>query len=352
MLAQIGGGGTEGQAHLLIKECVQRGMRVDVFVLSARHAANSSAWQGLPVHHLSTTKRRGALETIRVAWRLRRALRRGKYDLVHAMLARAHVLAPLVSPRRTSVVAWRRNLGDHVGNRALLAVERASARATDVIIANSRAVADYWEHTLGRPARTIEVIPNALEDWRFDPEPPALDSDRPLIVSVGGLRLVKGYDVLLQAVSQLRLHRDIEVVIVGGGPLYAALRDQAIALGVPLRLPGHVSDPRPWLSGAAAYVQPSRSEGSSNAVLEAMAMGCPIVATRTGTAAEDLVDCGLVVEPGNATELAVALDKVLASPTTAADLARRARERAIGRYTVNSMVSAHLSIYNRLAGRL
>ena len=348
-MAHLLPGGTGLQAALLVRECAARNLSLDVFVLAPESEAELDL--GVPAQHLSRTHVRW-ISSLVALYRLRKILHASQYDVVHAILARAHLGAPFAVPRETAVVAWRRNLGDHLaGHRLRWRLERAAAARTDVIIANSDPVASYWRATLPDAARKIQVIPNALDDWRFDrTEVDHPDAEQPLLVaSVGGLRAVKGHSDLLAAVALVRQARPVTVVIIGEGPERAALDEQARSLGVTLLLPGHCQDTREWLRRSTVYVQPSRSEGSSNALLEAMAYGCSVVATRTGNAGELLRSCGILVQPGDISSLAHAIDSVLSDPELAAALGRRARSRARGTFTPKRVVEAHLTIYREIA---
>ncbi len=134
---------------------------------------------------------------------------------------------------------------------------------------------------------------------------------------------------------------DIHVLIVGGGDQRATLE----ALAQQLRLAGRVTftglvrDVTPALIAMDVLVQPSDTKGTPRTVLEAMAHHVPVVATDVGDLAELLDDgrCGELVRPGDADRLAQAVERLLADPTRARNLAGYARARYQDRYTIETM---------------
>jgi len=347
-------GGTESQAALLVRSVTARQVQVDVFIL--RGSRGAADFGSARVYELDPGSEPGsgaldALRWVRSGIRLGRRLRRNPYRAVHAVLARAHVIAPLVAPRRRMrVIAWRRNLGDHSRAGSMNArLEALAGRRCDVVIANSAGVAAYWQRRGCAPREGIHVVRNALDAWRFEPAAPAHYDDATLLaVSVGNLRAGKGHADLVRALAQVRADGlDVGLVVLGGPlPREPEVRGElsglAARLAVPLRLPGAVPDTRPWLAACDVYVHPSWSEGASNALSEAMAQGCRIVATEVGDAQECLGDSGILVPPHAPEELAYAITEVL-SAGRGRDAT--ARDRAARLMSVEHLVDAHLHAY-------
>lgn len=351
VIGHCGPGGTEQQAAVLVKGLVERGINVDVLILEG--GAQGQQFGGARVLQLGQLRRgrlSRALTLVLATMRLGHALRQGRYDAVHAALARAHVVTPLVVRALRLppvVVVWRRNVGIHRKADGVLArLETWATRLTDAVVCNAKAVEDYWRTDSGSGRSVWHVVPNALESWRFDP-PNVIEhpGTRPLLVNVGSLRPVKGQEVFLEAVSMLGDRSAVDVAVIGDGPVRAALHRQAERLGVALELPGHVEDTRPWLAEASLYVHPSRSEGMSNAIAEAMAQGCAVVATDVGGSRELLAGTGVLVPPGDARELADSIERLLASPSSRASMGEAARERAKQHMSVSVVVGRHIEIY-------
>jgi len=136
--------------------------------------------------------------------------------------------------------------------------------------------------------------------------------EHPLVLAVGRLAPQKNFDNLLRAVAIARRSRPVRLLLTGSGPLKQALQEQAAALGIgeAVEFMAPVSNPMPFIAGASVLALPSWWEGSSNVLLEALACGTPIVASRTAGSAEDVLDSGrygLLVDPGDPEAMAAAL---------------------------------------------
>lgn len=191
---------------------------------------------------------------------------------------------------------------------------------------------------LGAPAERTVVVRNGIDLERFAPRDrrdarAALDLplDGELLLYVGRLSPEKGPDLLLDALGALAVSRPaVQLALVGAGPLEPGLRRRAEVLGLTdrCRFVGrrpHAEVAR-WLNAASLLVIPSRAEGVPNVLLEAVASGTPVVATRVGGVAEALEEgvAGLLVAPGAGAELAraiaTALDRAFAPRAVRATL--------------------------------
>lgn len=185
---------------------------------------------------------------------------------------------------------------------------------------------------VGVPEERIDVIPIATDVSRFV----GVDRSRALpneILCVSRLEKEKGIDVLLYAFVELRKKiPQAALVIVGDGSLRKGLSHLARRLGVgdSVLFAGQQDDVRPFMARAGVYVQPSRFEGWGMAVIEAAAAGMPIVMTDVGCAGEVIKDgeSGLVVPPGDAKALAVALERVMSDVALAQSLGEAAKRAA------------------------
>lgn len=184
-------------------------------------------------------------------------------------------------------------------------VDAMKYREMHHIVAVSHELAEDMTARLGIDAARISVIPNGIDMGEVrrqaaDPldDPWFAPGSPPVIVSAGRLSRQKNYELLLDAFARLRKQRAARLVILGDGPPRArqALLDRAARLGVAgdFRLPGYESNPLRFFARAGLFVLSSRWEGASNVLLEALACGCPVVATDCPTGVRELLDNGRI----------------------------------------------------------
>jgi glycosyltransferase involved in cell wall biosynthesis len=204
----------------------------------------------------------------------------------------------------------------------------------------------------------ISVIPAGVVLGGLDPGPPWAEvvaqrrPDHRLIVAIAALSAEKGLDVLLDAAALIApAHPDLTWVVLGEGRERAALeaRRDSLGLGAVVSFPGHVEHPEAALAQAELLVQPSRSEGFGSSVLDALALGVPIVASDAGGLPESLAAGGGVLVPaGDAPALARAVAALLD------DSGQRERLSGDGRlaaqeFALPRLVQRTLEVYRAVA---
>ncbi len=164
---------------------------------------------------------------------------------------------------------------------------------------------------------------------------------------------MKGVHVLLEAFKQLNdAGVAAHLAIIGDGPdrekLTKLARDTGRADSI--RFCGETADIRPYLQQATLFVLPSFSEGLSNVLLEAMACGLPVVATRVGGTVDLVQDGvnGILVEPDNAGQLYQAMKKILQDKDLAKALGVQARKTAVEKFSLESVTEQYVSLYQAL----
>ncbi len=256
-----------------------------------------------------------------------------------ARAARAGVKVPVVV-REANVVVPQTYPGLR-GALMLALMRRAYPRARAVIVNSVDTRTGLVSRRVVRPEQ-VRVIGNPIDVERVQrlaaetPEHPWLAS-RPrspsqIIISVGSLSSQKDFPTLLRAVARLRVRRtNVRAVILGEGlerPRLERLIEE-LGLGESVSMPGYLANPYACIARADVFCLPSLYEGSPNVVLEAMALGVPVVATDCPGGAKELLEWGRLgplVRPGDGAALADTLGRSLDSPIPGDRLQARAGE--------------------------
>lgn len=285
-------------------------------------------------------------------------LRARRVAVVQYFEWRAGLIA-LAAARRVGgcrLVAARRSVPKERGLQRALA--ELVVRVADRVVVNAEMLRPG-----GRAGARTDVIPSGVDTDRFRPgcdrraakAELGLRPESIVIGTVGRLEPRKGTDTLLAAVAALRAaDADITLVVVGDGPLRVALAREAGERGIAerVRFLGDRADVAEVLAALDVFVLPSRTEGMSNALLEAMAMGLPVVATAVGGTPEVIDDgrSGYLVPADDPKRMAAAVTRVLADAALAARLGVAARQTVEERYGARSMVRRLESVYAAVAG--
>ncbi len=323
--------------------------------------AYPTIWQSAPAGGIS----------VRYLWLFVRQLRRHRPRLVHvrglgnegfhaALAARLagvpHVLV--------SIHGTQRDLRQGSGGLRRWIVTRLLEPATlRLASAVTTVCGSAAERDFLRPYRTkmLPPVPNGvvlplLPDSRGDAvrEALAIPPDRPVAVTVSRLTLEKGYGDLAAALRLLGSREPaIELIVVGSGDADGAIRDRFQGLrSTRVHFVGQQADVGPYLAAADLFVFPSWHENLSNALLEAMSYGLPVVATNVGGNQEVVAQGGgLLVPPHDPERLAAALDALLSQPERRRLLGRAARETIERQYSVEQMVAGWEHTYRQILDR-
>jgi glycosyltransferase involved in cell wall biosynthesis len=233
-------------------------------------------------------------------------------------------------------------------------IERALAGRCDAIVAVSEREAAEGRIVLGADAPVL-LLPNGVDRARFSPDGPRAErvDGSQLIVCVGRLSEQKGQDVAVRALA-LVADRTARLRFVGGESSHGErirLERIATSLGVMDRIEwrGPVDDTAPEYRAADIVIAPSRWEGMSLALLEAMSSGAAIVATDV-SGAEAAGDAAVIVPPEDPTALAAGIDSLLRDPARRRELGRAARARSAS-FDLASTMGGNLQLWSDLVRR-
>ncbi|MCK9538950.1 glycosyltransferase [Dokdonella sp.] len=284
-------------------------------------------------------------------------LRRGRFDVIHCFSLTAELwtaLALRLAPG-ARMIASMRDMG-HGLTPLQWRLKRRVCRQARAVISNSRGVADYLRAQIGAHPPQF-VIANAV-----DPPAPlaaaerealrlalGAQADRPLALFVGRLAHQKNVELLLGALAALAPAQRPQVALAGSGPLRADLEAQSRELGLErvVRFLGERRDAPALMQAADLLVLPSRDEGLSNVVIEAMAAGCPVLATRVGGNPELIEDqvSGILFDSGDGVALGAALAELCADAPRRQAMGEAARARVADRYSPERLARETLAVY-------
>lgn len=367
-------GGVPGHVLTVLDGLCGRGYHVTLACAEC-HSDHRAALQRMGVRLVQLPMKRllSPLADVRALAALVRLIRRERFQVVHTHMSKGALLGGIAARIADApvVVNTAHNLG-------AIAMPRAWVRAlfrvydrwllgttTDAVITVTERVRDAVVAQRILPAARVHAIangivaaPRASEAQRQQArralrrEIGAAD-DAPVIGCVARLVWFKGLDTLVDALpAVLRVCPDVQVAVAGDGPLRAELAARAAALGVAdrLHLLGERNDVPQLLRGFDLFVLPSVSEGMPLTILEAMGAGLPVVATAVGGVPELMVaaETGLLVPPGDAVALALALLRLLRDAPLRRRMGDNGRRRLLSDFSADAMVAATDALLRRL----
>jgi glycosyltransferase involved in cell wall biosynthesis len=288
-------------------------------------------------------------------------LRRLRPEVVLSTLG--HLNLPLIAlrpffPRGTRLAVREANTasaalaGERHPSAWRLAYRLLYPRA-DAVVCPSRAVLEDLARSFAVPRPRLVHIPNPIDAGAIrreaDREGSPYSSPGPNVLAVGRLEPQKGFPRLLDAFEQVaRRFPYANLWILGEGSERATLEGRAQGLGIAdrVRLPGRVPNPFPWMRHAAVFVQSSDFEGLPNALLEALAVGVPVVAVDEPGGTREIIE-GLpgatLVSSGAPSDLAAAIERVLSGE-------RPERPFLPESFRADRVVRDYVEFFERLAG--
>lgn len=333
------------------------GFRASILTLSMHpESAFRPADAPCPVYLLPLTNAYGP-----AAWRgavhLRRFLREQEVSIVQTFFESSDLWAGIVTRLLSSArLIWsRRDMGILRGRKHRLAY-RALRLLPHAVFAVSERVARHVTETDGVPPERVYVTHNGLDLSTIPVAARTRKDGLCRILTIGNVRHVKGHDLLVRAAALVVAQYPNTRFLIAGEvlepPYYQELQASVQKYGLQhhVLFLGKISDLPQLLCEADFFVLPSRSEGFSNALIEAMAAGLPSVATDVGGNAEAVhhQETGLLVPPEDSGALADALLRLLQDPQLADHLSVAAREKVVKFFSAEAMLLRITAIYREL----
>ena len=355
-------GGLERQSHELSKALVELGIAVQA--VSYQFDVTQSpeeVVEGIPVHRMPWSDTQ-YLRFLRTPFDLFRALysRRRTYDVVHLHQYSWFGVFVILAARllRKPVLMKLPSVGAHslpgLADAWFGSLKLAIFRMTDAVVAMSgeslRELA-----TVGYPQQRVLRCPNGI---RLRSEAAAVDKSRSTIcrvVFVGRLSGEKRIDDLLHAWRKVASSASvpIQLEVWGSGPAEARMKALAVSLGIAgtVFFRGHVEDVRAGLEAMDVFVLTSTIEGNSNAILEAMAAGLPVVSTRVGGTPMQVGDDGArwLITPGDRDGLYARLLELVEDPALRRRVGDLMRERILEHFEISRVAATYAAAYRLIA---
>lgn len=339
-------GGSESHLVRLLLSLNRERIRPELMVLRALGSlVEVVRAAGIHVHEVGSAN--GSESPFRRLSRIRAAIRTLRPDIVHSYGYPCDVYTPLASlPRRGRRIVTSRRGNQEVPRVRML--YRLTNPFVDRVLCVSSATEQFAARTEGLSPARRAVIPNGIDLTTYVPRG---EMPHPIrtIGTLGRIREVKGTDLLLDAFARLA-RPDLALRVGGPADTEWGVSFRAKNEGVRgVVFDGEIENVPPFLSSLDLFVLPSRSEGMSNALLEAMAAGLPIVATDVGSNREVLAEgeAGVLVNP-DAASLAAGMKSVIDDPGRALMLGREARRRVEEEYTLDAMVQRYERFYEEI----
>lgn len=332
-MASFEGGGAERNAIILANYFVRHGLKVQFWVRHAEGSLKSLVDPRISIRVITTRARLRSLgEYVRLirqeqpeALLITAALLDGFVPILAKQIAR--------TPTRLAIhnnSHWSKALEIYplLSRNRLLAVwgSRVLYPRADAILAVSQGVAQDVARVLRIPKERIHVVynptitPDLYAQSLIPVEHPWFKADQPpVVLAVGRLEFLKGYDILLEAFAKVRSEVEARLVILGKGSLQEVLRAHAARLGISeqVDMPGFDPNPYRYMRQARVFVLSSRYEGLPNVLIQALACGCPVVSTNCPSGPAEILDggkYGKLVPVGDVEALAEAIVCTLREP--------------------------------------
>jgi glycosyltransferase involved in cell wall biosynthesis len=350
-------GGGERVALRLASLLPKYGYRASILTFNVHPDTIALNSAPCPIYLLPLT-RTYDLQSVRAAFEFRRFIREQQVQVVQTFFESSDIWAGFVTKALSNAkLIWsRRDMGILRTSKHFLAY-RLMAKMPDAVFAVSDLVRQHCINVDRIDPSRVFTIYNGLDLSAWAASPSLCKSQNgPIITTAGNIRRVKGHDVFIEAAAAVIKQFPKAHFSIAGDVLepdyFAQLQTLVDDLNIKqqFHFAGGVSNLRDHLAAADVFVLPSRSEGFSNAIVEAMAASLPVVATDVGGNAEAVKEgvTGFIVPPENPDAIASAITQLLSNPNRAFEMGLAGKALAAKEFTLDAMMSRTTQVYRNL----
>jgi glycosyltransferase involved in cell wall biosynthesis len=291
-------------------------------------------------------------------WRLRNHFRRGRFDVVHAFKATENIYGCLAAKLAGTPVVIGGYREQYAAGGVIRLLHLSLRGIVDGWIVNTQAIANSMVRAIGAKQKDFFVLPNGIDPESFNSSLSAIDAKKslrlapsqPVVSIVARLHPIKNHAMFLaMAVEVLKRRPDAQFLIVGGGPLRSEVQSKATAMGLTnaVHFLGERSDVSDVMAATDVSVLTSHSEGLSNALLESMCVGLPIVTTDYTGVRELITDGeqGFIVPRDDAKAMADKVCVLLDDADLRTRMGQRGKAYVTNTFGVDVMAKSLLSFY-------
>jgi glycosyltransferase involved in cell wall biosynthesis len=365
------GGGVEKVVFEISRRLVRMGVEVTVITLNTVMAKSFEILEGIKVYRcrpISLTETVGVQLTVSPSLPLKiiEICKLEKPDIIHAnnrffftticSAALKRIIGkPLITTLHLGPMLLGRGFFDFMIDAYEKTVSKWIIQSSDEIVAVSNAVMKH-ALSLGASSGKVKVIPNGVDLEEFKPRREFKKIGVRKVLFVGRLFSNKGVQYLVKAAPMvLAKHPCVEFIIVGKGPMEAELRNMVRRLNIEhaFKFLGIVPSIPEVMSQCDIFVRPSLTEGMPLTILEAMACGLPVIASKISGSSEVIKDgeTGILVEVGNVEQLSNAVIRLLEDENYAERIRIRAYEFVKKHYSWDKIAEEYLKTYDDVLNR-
>jgi glycosyltransferase involved in cell wall biosynthesis len=351
ILGQLSIGGTENQVLMMLKTMKDKNENVQLIAFRGGPGESFLRQANIPYRILSGDENVfKSYRAIKIIIALTIILSREEKLLIEVFLPQASIITVLINitlRKKHKVIVNRRSLYFYRSNVIYRILDSLASRKADLIVANSKSVYHDIIKYDGIKSEKVTIVPNGIE--LFATKESILD--HPNIYCIANLHKYKDHKYLIEAFSAIaNKFPKTDLNIFGEGPELKNLKFQIEQLGLNKRvhLHGLKVDAKYSLAPESIFMLPSKTEGMSNALMEAMSIGMVCIARDVGGNAELMGDSGIIIDLEHEHFLSQILSEMLSNIHERKELSRKAYERIRQLYTIEKVVTQRLAMHRKI----